>query len=369
MRILDRYIIHSIIKIFLTAILVFCFLYIIIDITSNLDDIIGRKVSLSVLSQYYLSFLPVILVQTSPICCLISILFTFSGLSNNNEVTAMRASGLNFWRITKPAIIFGLLISALVFWINEHYVPQATLTSNQIRNDNIVIEADQNKKKKSIIKNLTFYGLKNRLYFIDTFNPNTYELEGITIISFDNTQNVQEKIVALKGIWTGITWKFFNCQITIYNPQDIRISDRNKAYPEKLMDIEEGPKDFLKQRVDINAMNLKQLKDYIGRFSNSGATKAINNLRVDLYQKMAYPMGNFVIILLGLPFALMVKSRKGTTFTSLGIAVMIGFLYYVINAVALALGKGGGLTPMLSAWITPLFFTTTALYFIKRYFH
>ncbi len=368
MRIIDRYISRDLIKIFLTSVLTFCFLYVLIDITSNLDEIIGRKVPPVILLKYYLSFFPIILVQTSSIACLISVLFTFSHLNNNNEIIVLRASGLNFWQITKPAIAFGLVVSALVFWMNERFVPQATVSSTQIRNENMILEADRLKKNKATVKNLTFYGLKNRLYFIDSFNPNTSECEGVTIITHDEQQNVREKIVAYKGIWTGIAWKFFKCQVTFFDSQDLRIPLKIKVYEEKLMDIDETPEDFYNQRLEVSSMNFKQLQEYIARFSNSGAVKAINNLRVDLYQKIAYPLGNLVIVFLGLAFGLMMKSRKGTTFTSLGIAVAIGFLYYVINAVALAFGKGGWLPPSLAAWSTPMIFSAVAWGIIKSKF-
>ena len=368
MRIIDRHICRSLITIFLSSVLVFCFLYILIDITSNLDEIIDRKVPLAILSKYYLSFFPIILVQTSSIACLISVLFTFSRLNNNNEIIALRTSGLNFWQITKPALAFGILVSVLVFWMNERFVPQAATSSTQIRNENIILEADRLKKNKATVKNLTFYGLKNRLYFVDSFNPNTHECEGITIITHDEQQNVQEKIVAYKGVWTGIAWKFFKCQVTFFDPQDLRTPLKIKVYEEKLMDINETPEDFYNQRLEVTSMNFRQLQEYIARFKNSGAVKAINNLRVDLYQKLAYPLGNFVIVLLGLPFALIMKSRKGATFSSLGVAVAIGFLYYVINAVALAFGKGGWLTPALAAWSTPMIFSAVAWGLIKSRF-
>ena len=97
MRILDNYINKSIIIIFITTVLVFCFLYVLIDITGILDEIIDRAVPIGILIQYYLSYFPIILVQSSSMACLIATLFTFSRLNNNNEIIVMRSSGLNFW--------------------------------------------------------------------------------------------------------------------------------------------------------------------------------------------------------------------------------------------------------------------------------
>jgi lipopolysaccharide export system permease protein len=368
MRILDRHINRSIIKTFILTVFMFTVLYIVIDVTAQLDEFIDRKVPLSILIKYYLLYIPVILLQTSSFACLISVLLTFSSLNNSNEITVMRASGLDFWRITKPAIFFSLLVSVFVFWLGESYVPRAMQETRQIREENMVLTIDRHNKKMEKIKNLTFYGLKNRLYFVDTFDPDSSTLEGITIIELDDKQNIKEKTVAYKGVWTGIAWKFYNCQITSYLLDAGNRPDKVKVYREKLMDIKETPADFLRQRLDVAAMNIKQLNQYINRFSNSGAIRAINNLKVDLHQKITYPIGNFVIVLIGLPFAMMIKNRKGMTFTSLGIAIVIGFLYYVTNALAIAFGKGDLFPPFLSAWITPLIFTVTALIVIESNF-
>ena len=365
MRILERHITQSIVKTFCATVLIFCFLYILIDTTSNLDEIIDRKLSLGILLKYYLSFFPVILVQTSSIACLIGVLLTFSSLNNHNEIVAMRSSGLNFWQIPRPAIVFSLLVAAAVFFVNERVVPDAAATTEKIRDENIILKVDKIRKSNETIRNLTFYGLKNRLYFIDSYNSREQTLAGITIIEHDQNQNIQQKIVALKGVWTGIAWKFYQCQITIFNPVNLTSPVKIKVYKEKLMDIKETPNDFLNQRLNVSSMNIRQLNEYIRKFASSGAHKALQSLRVDMHQRIAFPIGNVVIVLAGLPFALMFKSRKGATFTALGLAVCVGFLYYVVNAVSLAFGKGGFFPPVVAAWITPMIFAALAMTIIE----
>ncbi|MBF0504050.1 MAG: LptF/LptG family permease [Candidatus Omnitrophica bacterium] len=369
MRIIDRYILKSILTIFAGTVFTFAFLFILIDMFGNLQDFIAKNVSLGVIVQYYVSFLPTITVQTSTMACLIAVLFTYSNLNAHNEIIAIRASGMNFWQITRPALVFAIFVCALVFLVNEKFVPQSSMMNQEIRDTQIKVVPSQKGRGKPIIHNLTFYGLKNRLFFIDLFDPNTNELTGVTIIGHDHQQNLVEKITALKGKWTGIAWKFFNCQITSYKPLLPNISGDMKISSEKLMDIRETPQDFLKQRMDVSSMNLRALHDYIKRFSGSGAIKTINNLRVNLHQKITLPLRNFVIILIGLPLVLMsVGKRRAMTFTSIAIALVIGFLYYVADAVGLALAKGGALLPWEGAWITPILFTLMALFIILRSF-
>jgi len=369
MRILDRYILKSIIVIFIGTVATFAFLFILIDMFSNLQDFIEKHIGLDVIAQYYVSFLPSIIVQTSTMACLIAVLFTYSSLNAHNEIIAIRASGMNFWQITRPALVFALFVSALVFLVNEKYVPQSSMVNQEIRDTEIKVPSSEKGRLKPLIHNLTFYGMKNRLFFVDTFDPNNYDLTGITIIGHDHNQNLIEKIVGLKGVWTGIAWKFYNVQITDYNPSAPNAPSSVRIAPEKLMDIKETPKDFLRQRMDVNSMNLRQLHSYIKRFSGSGALKTLNNLRVDMHQKITFPLRNFIIVLIGLPFALMsVGKRKGQTFTSIAVALVIGFLYYVADAVGLALAKGEALLPWEGAWLTPIIFTLMGLFIILRNF-
>ncbi|HLF18752.1 MAG TPA: LptF/LptG family permease [Candidatus Omnitrophota bacterium] len=366
MRILDRYILSSIIKIFVLTVIVFCLLYILIDTTNGLDDLIERKVSLGLLLFYYTNLLPLIFVQTSSTATLVAILLTFSHLNATNEAIAMRSSGMNFWQLTKPAVFFGLLVSVFVFWVNEQIVPQAYLMTKEIRDEKLLSLKKVEWKRQERVNNLTFYGLQNRLYFIERYDPEAETLHGITIIEFDENQDIQQKVVALSGTWTGIAWKFYNCQISVFDPNSPRTPV--KFYKEKLMDIKDGPKDLLKQRLNVASMNFRQLAQYIDRFSTSGAVRAINNLRVDLHGKISYPMSNFVIAFTGLPFALMIRSRKRSSFAAIGAAMAIGFLYYVLTAVCLAFGKGGLFPPIVAAWSAPLVTILIGLIVIERNF-
>lgn len=366
MRIIDRYISRSLYLAFLANLIIFTLLFILIDSASNLDEFLKQHVSLSVLLQYYLYYTPVVIVQTASMAALIAALLIYTHLSSHNEIIALRSSGLNFWQLGRPALVFALLVSFMILVINEKFIPTAEDRSQKIRNENIVIESKNPQRRRPVINNLTFYGLKSRLYFIDTFDPNIGKLSGITIIGYDDKYDIKEKIVAYEGRWTGLAWKFYQCHITSYEA-GVAGSSPIKVYPEKLMDIQETPQDFLNQRLNVASMSSRQLQDYIQRFSKSGAQRAVTNLRIDLYQKISTPFSTVVIILVGLPLAMRSGRRKAQNFTALALAVAIGFLYYVCNAVALALGKGGAIyPPVLAAGLAPLLFLGLAYYLIKE---
>jgi len=364
MRILDRYILKSIIYIFFSCIFVFLFLYVVIDLLSNLDEILKHQASLTLLARYYLSYLPIMFVQVSPFACLLSTVYTFGKLNHNNEIIAMRSSGLSIFAIARNALIFGFLISLTVFWINDRFVP-ISLTENQ--KIKIQIEEgsikDKSKKNESIT-NLTLYGLRNRLFFISKFSLATKTMEGITILEQDENQNLTKKIIASKGIYQDGLWRFSQC-ITYKFDHNGQVIDEPGYLEEEIMSIPETPENLASLRQKPEQMNIRQMQDYIWILSKSGATTVIRNLKVDLYQRFCSPFTSIIIILLGIPFSLLMRKRA-TGMSAIGISIIVGFLYYVLDAICLAVGKSGLLMPILAASLSHIIVLSSSLYLIAR---
>ncbi len=364
MRILDRYILKSVISIFISCIFVFLFLYVIIDLLTNLEDILKQQVNLMLLIRYYLSYLPVMFVQVSPFACLLSAVYTFGKLNHNNEIIAMRSSGMSIFEICREALIFGLLISMLVFWVNDRISPRALAENQRIK-----AQMDEGAKKSKFKKietiiNLSMYGLKNRLFFINKFTLATKTMEGITILEQDDHQNLTKKIVATKGVYQDGLWKFYQC-ITYNFDKNGQVVEEPVYFEEEIMTIPETPKDFASLRQKPELMDIREMQDYIWRISKSGATSVTRNLKVDLYQRFMMPFTSIIIMLLGIPFSLMMRKRA-TGMASIGISIIVGFLYYVLDAVCLAVGKSGLIPPLFAASMSHIIVLTGSIYLIRK---
>lgn len=362
MRILDRYILKSALGIFFGCLALFFFLYITIDIFSTLEDILKQRVNIIILLQYYISYLPIIFVQVSPITCLLAVLYTFGKLNRNNEIIAMRASGLSIIQIAKTVIILGAIISVFIFWINDKFVPQSLSLTEKIKKQ-MSAETKKNKEKQQeVFTNLSMYGLKNRLFFVNKFIVKTGIMENIVILEHDENQNIVKKVVANKGIYKNGVWRFYQ-SITYNFDENGQVKDEPQYLEEEIMAIPETPQEFLSQRQRPDLMTIAQLEDYIWKLSKSGAVTVIRNLKVDLYQRFVMPLTSVIIILLGVPFALRMKKRA-TGLSSIGLSIMMGFLYYVLTAVSIALGKAEVLSPFISASLPHIIALSTAIYFL-----
>ena len=363
MRLLERYILRSILTTFFACIFVFLFLYVIIDLLSNLEDILKQRVALSLLIHYYLSYMPIMLVQVSPFACLLSTLYTFGRLNQNNEIIAMRASGMSILQITRNAIIFGLLMSLSIFWISDRLVPQALALNQKIK---VMMEQGKKKEKEikpEVLSNLTMYGLQNRLFHISKFHVPENIMEGITILEHDEKQNITKKIVANRGVYQNKQWVFYQC-ITYTFELSGQIKQEPQFADEQVMYIPETPRDFIAQRDQPDFMTINQLEDYIWKLSKSGATSVVRSFKVDYYQRFTSPFTSVIIIFLGIPFAMIIRKRAAGL-SSMGISILVGFFYYILDAVCIALGKGGLLPPFLSASLSHLITFIAGLYLIS----
>lgn len=353
------------VKVFLGCVLVFLMLYVIIDVFSHLDEILKQKTDISLLSIYYLNFLPLIFVQVAPFACLLGCLYTLGILNRNNEIIAMRTSGLSIFHISKTIIIFACLVSILVFLVADKFVPNSEINKQRIKNQIRASAAKTQGKEQESIVNLSIYGLKNRLFFINKFIIADNKMEGITILEHDESANLRKKIVASSGEYKNGLWHFYEC-ITYFFDKDNRLKGSPIYLPEQLMDITETPKDFLKQRQKPEFMSVAQLNDYILKLSQSKATAVIRNLKVDLYQRIFMPLTSLVIVIVGIPFSFIMRKRA-TGLSSLGIAIMVGFLYYVVNALSVAFGKAGFMPPILAVSLSHIIFLGLGLYLIGEF--
>ncbi|MCM8780303.1 MAG: LptF/LptG family permease [Candidatus Omnitrophica bacterium] len=363
MRILDRYILKSVLAVFFTCLFVFLLLYIVIDVLAHLEDILKQRLESPVIVNYYLAYLPIILVQISPICCLLATLYTYGRLSHNNEIIALRSAGLSVLQITRTVIVFGIIVSVFMFWINEIFVPNSYYLTQKIKEKMESGRKKMQSKTQQIISNVSMYGLKNRLFFINRFYIADNTMEDIVILEHNSQQDITKKIIANRGVYRNGIWKFYQ-SITYEFNKEGQIIGSPHYFEEEIMDIPETPAEFLKQRQSTEFMSTEELKEYIQKLSSSGAVGIVRNLKVNLYKRFIDPFTNIIIIILGIPFSLRTV-RKATGLASIGMSIILGFSYYILNAISTALGFSGILNPLLSACLSHVLALILGIYLLN----
>lgn len=362
MRVLDRYLGITFILIFISTVVVFFSLYIVIDLFSHLDDLLKANFSVENLILYYLAFMPKIFTEMTPIAALLSLVYTLARLSHTNEIIAMRSAGLSVWQITKVAMIIGLMISCIIFFVNEELVPSSQYKLLEVKVKKMGME--DKRLSQHPITNAAIYGLDNRLFFISSFDPKDNSLTNVIVFEQDEKQNILSKIVASSGEYRQGRWIFYDC-ITYKYGSNNELEGEPEYAQAKVMNFRESPQDIKKQQLQISYMNIKQLRDYRNRLERSNATAVLRTFDVEIQKRFAYPLSVVVLMFISIPFSLSIK-KKGHLISSLGISVGLGFFYYVLNSVSLAFGKEGYLPVALCAWLANLVFLVLGFILIKK---
>ena len=359
MRILDRYLVNRFANAMIYCLFLFMLLFVVIDIFNNLDEFLKSGVNFRIILTYYLYSMPVILVQVVPMAVLVSILFVLSNLSRHNEVTAMRASGVSSFHILAPYLFIGAVISFSIFLLSEQIVPRTSVTSTSIMEG--LIEKGKKDLSERSIQNATLFTKGNLMVYAREYELATDTLYDVVLFEDDPQRLVQTKIAAKKAVYHGGRWTFYET-IEYRMGHSGEIDGEPRFSDSMVIDLGAKPVDFLRESLQIEYMNTRQLEEYIGHLRGV-SPKLVQKMMVDFHYKIAFPFVSFIVILIGAPLAM--RSERGGALLGIGTSVALVALYYGINSMVLAFGKGGHLPPIFSAWFSNLFFAGVGIYLIK----
>ena len=99
---------------------------VVIDLTENIDTFIDFEARPGQILLYYAYRMPYWLILTLPIAALLGSLFALTSLSRENEITAMKATGISLYRILTPILLCAFAVSVLAFFFTDRVVPTAT---------------------------------------------------------------------------------------------------------------------------------------------------------------------------------------------------------------------------------------------------
>lgn len=364
MKILDQYILRSYLASLLWCLSIFLGLYLILDLLGHLDEILRNHLSARLLLTYYGTMVPLVFVQVAPFGCLMATLYTMGNLNRHQEIMAMRASGLSPWAIARPLLVLGVLMSASVLGVNEWIAPQAALTTRTIKTNHLERPQDPNKPYEVLkeIQHLTVYGQGQTLIYAETFDPVKKKLTGVVILQHGSDLRLIRKISAKEALWTGNRWRYLEGTILHFDSKG-RSVGRPVPFPSKILDVGDRPEVLAKSESQAEYMNSRDLARYIQRLQSAGG-KTIRKLRVDLYAKTAAAIACLVLTLIGIPFA--IQPVRGGTMLGLSLGLGVGLVYYGVNALMIALGKGNWLPPIIAAWGTHAGFSALGLNLIWK---
>ena len=345
-RVLHKYWLKEFVRIFIIIQALVMVLFVFIDYLSHMDRILEYDVSFARGLWYVLLKLPYMFVQLTPAGLLLAVISVFGIMNRNQELTALKSSGISVYFLVKPAIWVGCLLGLLMLFLGETLIPLSMARSNHIRYH----EMAGNKGVVHARKDIWIRSDKT-LVHINFFDPIQKTVAGLTCTTMGPGFKIASRIDAATGCYDNGQWILEDVAEQVYDP---KIDDYHVVIrPRKVMALDLKPDDLVRIAQKTNEMSYTALRRYVEKVTAEGYDAT--TYKVDMYGKLAFP---FICVIMALTGA--ATGMRGIVKTNLpvGIAVGVGFcfLYWFVFGFTASLGYAKILPPVVAAWVSNLVF-------------
>jgi len=356
-RILDKYLFREFSKILVFSILASVSISIIVDLIEKIDTFLDNDALITKVVLYYTYNVPYVTILTLPAATLIATIFTIGQTVKNNELIAMKASGISLYRVFFPLYVAGFLVSVGAFLFGELLVPETNMLRDDIYNREIVKRI---KEEKGLKKMLVYKGEYNTVYSIDLYDIGRKVMEGIVIHRKRNAGGLMYRLDAAAADWEENSWAFKRGYLRYFRENQEYITLRFDQLSTRY--LQETPEDFQEKQRKPHEMGYAELGKYIERMERSG--KDTHKDLVHKAFKISFPFANLIIVLFGSSLASTTRSSGGAV--GLGLSLFIFMLFWGLIHVTKALGENGVLPPNPAAWLTNSLFCGGGLFLLFK---
>ena len=281
-----------------------------------------------------------------PLASLISMLILLIMMVRNNEIIAARTSGISTISLMKPFIAFAFALIIFSFIIAEWIMPYAANAAEYLYRVKI-------KKEDSYVhfkNNRIWFKKDNILSNIDFFDAKKDTITGLTIIELADDFTIKKRIDAMEGTWKDSAWLFTTVIERTFGDNAIQ---SKKVYSEMKGLIKETPAMLKVGQRNPEEMGYKELLRYIHRLKREGHD--VRRYLVDLYNKMAFPFINLIMVFVAFSVGLRYTKTKHIA-KGILVGVCVGILYWFIHNICLSFGYAETFPPFFAAWLSNMLF-------------
>lgn len=355
MRILDRYVLRSWVLIFVLTALGFPIVSIMINMTDNLEKLLDRGLKLPEIFVSYGYALPENIFLVMPAAVLFATVFTVGNLGRYSELTAAKAGGQSFFRLTLPIFIAAACASGLSFVVGE-LAPESTSRQLELQKSKVA-------KPRTARYNFVFRADQGWVYTIRSLDV---QHRSLRMLVFERQGRGEEypnlAITADSATYDDSlhAWRLWQGTSQRMTNSGTPLSFRFQAA--RLRALSQEPVDLLAEPKAPEEMRYAELTRYIEALKRSG--NDTSKIEVDRALKIALPATCLVIALFGAPLAV-TSPRQGT---AIGIAISLGttVVFLTLIQLAKAIGVTGAVNPVAAAWAPNVIFLGAALWLLSR---
>ncbi|MFA6914296.1 MAG: LptF/LptG family permease, partial [Endomicrobiia bacterium] len=206
-KILHRYIVKEFVSSFIFGLTVFSAILLLDQIFQLIDLFLSKGVGFFLIFQLFILIIPNILSLTIPMAILFGVLLSYGRLSEDNEITVMKATGINYKTLSMPIIVFVMFISIGLIYFNHSLSPSTHMYFRTLYKQ-ILTKTPLAKFDEKTITDIGGY----RIY-AHKVNSKNNTLSGVNIYKFVNDK--KKDIKSDKKNEESVPWRIASSSATV----------------------------------------------------------------------------------------------------------------------------------------------------------
>ena len=358
MKLLDRYVLRNFIEPFLMCFFGFIGIWLLFDLTGNLNEFTSAHASVKTIAFYYLTQVPQIVILSLPVGLLLAMLFSLSAMSRRNEIISMLTAGRSVTRVLLPLFGVGLLTSGLCLWLNWEMAPHAEgirKTAMKLMKENAKKgrkAGDTKAGERAVIFGHLFRDRQNdRTWYVRKLKPGSDQLSTVHITQQNAAGDITRKYYADRAGYDPATktWTLERGMIVDFTASgDIGETDYFFDGERTMTGWTETPWRIASSQLDAGNLSVPELQSYL-QYNDDFPETQLAPYRTNLADRIAWPMTCFLVVLMAAPLGIVFNRRGvlGGVATALVLFVCLLLSRYLF----LAFGKGDRIAPLLAPWL------------------
>ncbi|MGY0392630.1 LptF/LptG family permease [Bizionia sp. KMM 8389] len=133
MKILDRYILTSYLKTFLSVFVILMLIFVLQTIWLYIKELAGKDLDMIVILKFLFYFTPKLIPLVLPLTILLASIMVFGSFAENYEFAAMKSTGISLQRSMAGLSIFIVVLGIITFFFSNNVIPWAEYNSHNLR--------------------------------------------------------------------------------------------------------------------------------------------------------------------------------------------------------------------------------------------
>lgn len=329
----------------------------------DMFELLSRGVAPAVIFKFVMYSVPEAMGFALPLAVLIATVTVFSRMSADQELTAMRASGVALWQIVTPALLLAVAVSGICFFLQGQLIPDCRFKAKNLKSMGNVGNPIAFLEPGRMVQ------LPGCVVYVG--NREGDRIEDIQLYVVDENNQIAQDIHATRGHVT-----FDEASQTLFLKLEeamfgiVRQGDEATAGSGDLQRMRaetvEIPIVFEKGGERLSRRDKYHTFEGLVGLARIYERNGLSSLPIylQLHSRLVMSMAPVAFVLMGIPFG--IRTKRSETVAGIIVSLFLSLVFFTFVALADSLENKPFLHPEIIIWMPVVLYQLGGLYALRR---